>query len=72
MAYAWVADDRLQHRYLVFTEDGSGSGEACFEVPIEQGDFIATGNGRRHLVVSVAQVEEDSRFDGFLKVEPAE
>ena len=55
----------------MFTGDGSGSGEARFEVPIEQGDIIVTGDGRRHLVVDVVAVDEDSRFVGFLMVEPA-
>jgi hypothetical protein len=71
VAYAWLADDRGERRYLLFTADGSSSGEAYFEVPIEQGDFIVTGDGRRHRVVRVVQVEGDSRFVGFLMVEPA-
>jgi hypothetical protein len=71
VAFAWLADDRWEHRYLLFTADGSSSGEACFEVPIELGDFILTGDGRRRRVVRVVAVEGDSRFVGFLMVEPA-
>ena len=71
MAYTWVADDRLQHRYLVFTEDGSSSGEACFQVPIEPDDFIVTGDGRRHRVVDIVPVNGDSKFDGLLVVQAA-
>jgi hypothetical protein len=67
--FAWLADDRWEHRHLVFTGDRRSSGEACFEVPIEQGDFIVTGDGRRHRVVDVVAVEGDSRFVGFLMVE---
>ena len=48
------------HRYLVFTADGRSSGEASYEVPIEPGDFIVTGDGRRHQVVDVAAMEEDA------------
>jgi hypothetical protein len=69
--FAWLANNRWEHRYLVFTDDGTSSGEACFEVPIEPGDFIVTGDGRRHRVVDVHPVEEDSRFAGFLRVRPA-
>lgn len=65
-----IADDRWEHRYLVFTATGVSSGEACFEVPIEQADLIVTCDGREHLVLSVVHVEEDSRFDGFMVVEP--
>jgi hypothetical protein len=68
---AWLADDRWERRYLLFTADGSSSGEACFDVPIEQGDFIVTPDGRRHRVIRVVQVEGDSRFIGFLMVQPA-
>jgi hypothetical protein len=71
MAHTWVADDRLQHRYLIFTEDGSSSGEARFQVPIEPDDFIVTGNGRRHRVVDIVPVSRDSQFEGFLVVQAA-
>jgi hypothetical protein len=70
VAFAWLPDDRWEHRYLVFTGDGGSSGEACYEVPIEPGDVIMTGDGRRHRVVDVVAVEEDSRFVGFLMVQP--
>ena len=70
MSFAWLADDRGDQRYLLFTADGSSSGEACFEVPIDQGDFIVTLDGRRHLVIRVVPVDGDSRFVGFLMVEP--
>jgi hypothetical protein len=69
--FAWTANNRCEHRYLVFTNDGSSSGETCYAVPIEQGDFIVTGDGRRHRVVDVVAVAEDSRFAGFLMVQPA-
>ena len=68
---AWVADDRWERRYLLFTVDGSSSGEACYEVPIVEGDVIETGDGRRHLVAAVVDVVGDSRFVGFLMVQPA-
>jgi hypothetical protein len=71
VAYAWLADDRWQHRYLIFTEDGRSSGEACFEVPIEPGDFILTRDGRRHHVIAAASAGNDSRFVGFLMVQSA-
>ena len=72
MPFAWLANDRWEHRYLVFTDDGSSSGEACFEVPLERDDFIVTGDGRLHRVADVVAVDEDSRFGGFLKVEPVD
>ena len=56
----------------MFTDDGSSSGEASFEVPLERGDFIVTGDGRLHRVADVVAVDEDSRFGGFLKVEPVD
>jgi hypothetical protein len=70
VAFAWLPDDRWEHHYLVFTADGRGSGETCYEVPIEPGDFIVTGDGRRHRVVDVVAVEARSRFAGFLMVQP--
>jgi hypothetical protein len=54
----------------VFTADGRSSGEARYEVPIEPGDFILTGDGRRHRAIDVVAVEADSRFAGFLMVQP--
>jgi hypothetical protein len=69
VAFAWLPDDRWENRYLVFTADGVGSGESCYEVPIETGDVIVTGDGRRHRVVDVVAVEEDNRFVGFLMVQ---
>jgi hypothetical protein len=67
----WLADDRWEHRYLVFTADGSSSGEECYPVPIEQGDFIVTSDGRRHRVVDVVAVEGEPRLAGSLMVQPA-
>jgi hypothetical protein len=69
VAFAWLPDDRWENRYLVFTADGRGSGESSYEVPIEPGDVIVTGDGRRHRVVDVVAVEEDCRFIGFLMVQ---
>ena len=70
MAFAWLPDDRWENRYLVFTADGRSSGESSYEVPIEPGDFIVTGDGRRHRVVDLAAMEADSCFAGFLIVQP--
>ena len=70
MAFAWLPDDQWAHRYLVFTADGRSSGEARYEVRIEPGDVVVTGDGRRHRVVDVAAMEADSRFAGFLIVQP--
>jgi hypothetical protein len=70
VAFAWLPDDRWKHRYLVFTADGRSSGEASYEVPIEPGDIVVTADGRRHRVVDVVAVEADSRFVGFLMVQP--
>jgi hypothetical protein len=40
--------------------------------PIEPGEIIWTGDGRKRRVVDVVPVEEDdSPFVGFLRVEPA-
>jgi hypothetical protein len=70
VAYAWLPDDRWVYRYLVFTADGRSSGEASYDVPIEPGDLVGTGDGRRHRVVDVVAVEDDTRFVGFLMVRP--
>jgi hypothetical protein len=70
--FAWLANIRWERRYVVFTSDGSSSGEANYAVPIEPGDLIVTGDGRTHRVVSVVPVDEEKRsFDGFLIVEAA-
>jgi hypothetical protein len=39
--FAWLANIRWERRYVVFTGDGSSSGEANYAVPIEPGDLIA-------------------------------
>lgn len=60
------------YRYLLFTEDGSGSGEAYYAVLIEDGDLIWGGDRRKLRVVDVVPVdEEDLPFVGFLMVEAA-
>ncbi len=60
------------YRYLLFTEDGSGSGEAYYAVLIEEGDLIWADDRRKLRVLDVVSVdEEDSPFAGFLLVQAA-
>jgi hypothetical protein len=60
------------YRYRLFDVDGAEAGEAHYAVPIEPGETIWTGDGRKLRVLDVVPVEEeDSPFIGFLKVEAA-
>jgi hypothetical protein len=48
--------------YRLYSTDGSFEGEAHYAVPIEPGETIWTGDGRKLLVVGVVSVPEGTRL----------
>jgi len=56
----------------LFNEDGSEAGEATYAVPINPGELIHLGAGKRPRVLDVVVTEDDSaKYLGFLRVEAA-
>jgi hypothetical protein len=56
--------------YLLHYEDGSDAGRATYAMPINPGDEIHVGNGRRLRVLDVVPFEEEgSKIVGMLRVE---
>jgi hypothetical protein len=58
--------------YRLFEADGSDAGEIHLAVLVKPGETIFLGPGSEPRVVDLVLVEEDdSRYEGFLKVEAA-
>jgi hypothetical protein len=61
----------MLYRYRLFELDGTEAGEAHYAVPIEAGETIWTGDGRKLRVVDRVPVKvEGAPFVGLLRVEP--